>query len=174
MVQFAQGRIAISLDSLSALALGTFHRGLGARLHPHRAPRRHLNHLALDRSLASRSAVRPRGGPPRPVLEQPQATWHRPERLPRRFWLAPPGQDQVVRPTVIPVPIRPAPRRLSTKAWKSSRSGFLEQNPLYNAINQNLAIIGGENSTIHSVAVSTFACPSDHMSGLPRVSTPVP
>ncbi len=47
--------------------------------------------------------------------------------------------------------------------------GFMEQNSLYNAINQSLAIIGGENSTAHSVAVSTFACPSDPMSGSPQV-----
>ncbi len=45
----------------------------------------------------------------------------------------------------------------------------MEQTTLYNAINQSLAIIGGENSTIHSVAVSTFACPSDPTSGSARV-----
>ncbi len=45
--------------------------------------------------------------------------------------------------------------------------GFLDQATVYNAINQSLAIIGGENSTIHSTAVTTFACPSDPMSGLP-------
>jgi prepilin-type N-terminal cleavage/methylation domain-containing protein len=46
--------------------------------------------------------------------------------------------------------------------------GFLEQDPLYNAINQSLTIVGAENSTVHAVAVSTFACPSDTMSGWPR------
>ncbi len=44
----------------------------------------------------------------------------------------------------------------------------MEQPALYNAINQDLAIIGGENSTVHSLAVSSFACPSDPMSGWPR------
>ncbi len=46
--------------------------------------------------------------------------------------------------------------------------GFLEQATVYNAINQSLAIIGGENSTVHSIAVSTFACASDPMSGWAR------
>ncbi len=46
--------------------------------------------------------------------------------------------------------------------------GFMEQTNLYNAINQSLAVIGAENSTVHAIAVSTFACPSDTMSGWPR------
>ena len=46
--------------------------------------------------------------------------------------------------------------------------GFMERTTLYNAINQSLAIIGGENSTVHTVAVSTFACPSDPLSGSAR------
>jgi prepilin-type processing-associated H-X9-DG protein len=45
---------------------------------------------------------------------------------------------------------------------------FMEQEALFNAINQSLAIIGGENSTVHSVDVAALACPSDPMSGLPR------
>jgi prepilin-type N-terminal cleavage/methylation domain-containing protein len=45
---------------------------------------------------------------------------------------------------------------------------FLEQNSVYNAINQNLAIIASENSTIHSMAVDVFACPSDSSSGWAR------
>jgi prepilin-type N-terminal cleavage/methylation domain-containing protein/prepilin-type processing-associated H-X9-DG protein len=42
---------------------------------------------------------------------------------------------------------------------------YMEQTTLYNAINQDLAIIGGENSTVHAIAISTFACPSDPSSG---------
>ncbi len=49
---------------------------------------------------------------------------------------------------------------------------FLEQTTAYNAINQSLAIIGGENSTVHALAVSTFACPSDPMAGWPRPLNP--
>jgi prepilin-type N-terminal cleavage/methylation domain-containing protein len=44
----------------------------------------------------------------------------------------------------------------------------LDQTPLYHAINQNLAIVAAENTTIHTVAVGVFACPSDPDSGLPR------
>jgi prepilin-type N-terminal cleavage/methylation domain-containing protein/prepilin-type processing-associated H-X9-DG protein len=46
--------------------------------------------------------------------------------------------------------------------------GFIEQTVVYNAINQTLAIIGGENSTVHALAIATFACPSDTMAGYPR------
>jgi len=46
--------------------------------------------------------------------------------------------------------------------------GFLEQTTIYNAINQSLTIIGGENSTVHGVAVACLACPSDPMAGTSR------
>ena len=49
---------------------------------------------------------------------------------------------------------------------------YMEQTTLYNAINQNLAIIGGENSTAHSIAVSSFACPSDPSAGWSRNLNP--
>ena len=44
----------------------------------------------------------------------------------------------------------------------------VEQAPLYNAINQDLSIFGYENRTCFAVAVSTYACPSDWLSGFPR------
>jgi len=50
--------------------------------------------------------------------------------------------------------------------------GFMEQTTLYNAINQSLAIVAGENSTVHSIAAPTLACPSDTMSGWPRQLNP--
>ena len=50
--------------------------------------------------------------------------------------------------------------------------GFMEQTTLYNAINQDLTILGGENSTVHSIAVSVFACPSDPSSGWPHNLNP--
>ncbi len=50
--------------------------------------------------------------------------------------------------------------------------GFMEQATLYNAINQDLAIIGGENSTIHAIAIAAFACPSDTAAGSPRKLNP--
>ncbi len=49
---------------------------------------------------------------------------------------------------------------------------FMEEVTLFNAINQSLTIAGAENSTVHSVAVSSFACPSDPMSGMPRKTSP--
>ena len=45
---------------------------------------------------------------------------------------------------------------------------FMEGSTLFNAINQSLAIVGAENSTIHTVAVPGFSCPSDPLSGTPR------
>jgi len=50
--------------------------------------------------------------------------------------------------------------------------GFMEGTALYNAINQSLAIVCGENSTVHSIATSTFACPSDPTAGWPRELNP--
>jgi prepilin-type N-terminal cleavage/methylation domain-containing protein/prepilin-type processing-associated H-X9-DG protein len=49
---------------------------------------------------------------------------------------------------------------------------FLEQNTVYNAINESLAIVGAENSTVHAVAIATFACPSDPISGVARDLNP--
>ena len=45
---------------------------------------------------------------------------------------------------------------------------FMEQVALFNAINQDLAIIGAENSTVHTVVVPVLACPSDPESGRVR------
>ena len=52
--------------------------------------------------------------------------------------------------------------------------GFVEQTTAYNAISPNPAIVGAENSTVHSVGVSTFAYPSGPMSGWPRDLNPGP
>ncbi len=48
----------------------------------------------------------------------------------------------------------------------------MEQATIFNSINQNLAIIGAENSTVHAIVVSGFACPSDPMSGVVRDLNP--
>ncbi len=45
----------------------------------------------------------------------------------------------------------------------------VEESTLYNSINQSLTILGYENRTCHSVAVNTYACPSDPASGTPRI-----
>jgi len=49
---------------------------------------------------------------------------------------------------------------------------FVEQVALYNAINSSLTIFGYENSTVHSVAVPSYACPSDGSAGYPITLTP--
>ena len=47
---------------------------------------------------------------------------------------------------------------------------WLERSVLYNAVNQDLSILGRENRTVHAVAVSAFACPSDPDSGRARAA----
>jgi prepilin-type N-terminal cleavage/methylation domain-containing protein/prepilin-type processing-associated H-X9-DG protein len=47
---------------------------------------------------------------------------------------------------------------------------YLEQKPLYDAINQDLTILGRENRTSHSMALNSVACPSDPDSGRPRLA----
>jgi prepilin-type processing-associated H-X9-DG protein len=44
----------------------------------------------------------------------------------------------------------------------------MEQQGLYNAINHDLTVLGSENTTIHAIAISSYACPSDPASGRPR------
>ncbi len=66
-------------------------------------------------------------------------------------------------------PKPPCTSTIVDKSLEVFALGFVEQTTLYNAINQSLAIIGGENSTVHSIAISTFACASDPMSGWARV-----
>ncbi|AMV40948.1 DUF1559 domain-containing protein [Planctomyces sp. SH-PL62] len=41
----------------------------------------------------------------------------------------------------------------------------MEQASLYNAINQNVTILGRENRTIHTMAVDAYACPTDPGAG---------
>ena len=44
----------------------------------------------------------------------------------------------------------------------------MDQGQIYNAVNQSLTIVGRENRTIHSVAIASYACPSDTEAGRPR------
>jgi prepilin-type processing-associated H-X9-DG protein len=69
-------------------------------------------------------------------------------------------------------PNPPCTSSIVDKSLEVFALGFMEQTTLYNAINQSLAIIAGENNTVHSIAVSIFACPSDPMSGWPRNLNP--
>jgi prepilin-type processing-associated H-X9-DG protein len=45
---------------------------------------------------------------------------------------------------------------------------LMEQAALFNAINQDLTILGVENQAVHTASVSTYACPDDPMSGVAR------
>lgn len=62
----------------------------------------------------------------------------------------------------------PCSSRIIDKSYEIFILPFMEQLSLYNGINQSLTIVGVENSTLHRVVVSTFACPSDPSSGSPR------
>ncbi len=69
-------------------------------------------------------------------------------------------------------PKPPCTSTIVDKSLEVFTLAFLEQSAVYNAINQDLAIIGGENSTVHSIAVPTFACPSDTAAGTPHILNP--
>jgi len=49
---------------------------------------------------------------------------------------------------------------------------YLEQTAVFNAVNQSLAIIAAENSTVHSIAIASLACPDDPLSGTVRNLAP--
>jgi prepilin-type processing-associated H-X9-DG protein len=49
---------------------------------------------------------------------------------------------------------------------------YFEQADVFNAVNQSLAIIGAENSTVHSISVANLACPDDPLSGTVRSLAP--
>ena len=50
---------------------------------------------------------------------------------------------------------------------------YIEQTNLYNSINQNVAILAPENTTIFAAAIGIYACPSDPASGVPRTGYPL-
>jgi prepilin-type N-terminal cleavage/methylation domain-containing protein/prepilin-type processing-associated H-X9-DG protein len=66
----------------------------------------------------------------------------------------------------------PCTSMLVDKSIEIFSLGFLEQSAVYNSINHDLAIVAAENSTIHSLAVPVFACPSDATSGTSRTLNP--
>jgi prepilin-type N-terminal cleavage/methylation domain-containing protein/prepilin-type processing-associated H-X9-DG protein len=87
------------------------------------------------------------------------------------FGSLPPGRIKTYDPGYAG-PNPPCTSSIVDKSLEVFALGFVEQATVYNAINQNLAIIGCENSTIHAVAIPMFACPSDPMSGWPRNLNP--
>lgn len=48
---------------------------------------------------------------------------------------------------------------------------YMEQSAVFNAINHGLSILSFENSTIHAIAIDTYACPSDPDSGRARAGS---
>jgi len=45
--------------------------------------------------------------------------------------------------------------------WRITLLPFIEQQPLWNALNQNLCVFNPENTTVYDVALTTYQCPSD-------------
>ncbi len=83
------------------------------------------------------------------------------------FGSLPPGRIKAYDPRYSG-PNPPCTSSIVDKSIEVFALGFMEENTTYNAINQSLAIIGGENSTVHAIAISAFACPSDPMAGYAR------
>ena len=71
------------------------------RFHADRAAGRDRHHRRADRPAAARRAGGPRGGPPCPVRQQPEADRPGPAQLPRRHRLVPDGASRA--PFVYPV-----------------------------------------------------------------------
>jgi len=87
------------------------------------------------------------------------------------FGSLPPGRIKSYDPRYAG-PKPPCTSSIVDKSLEVFALGFMEETAVYNAINQSLAIIGAENSTVHAVAISSFACPSDSMSGSARDLNP--
>ena len=65
-------------------------------------------------------------------------------------------------------------RRLLDKSFLVGILPHVDQAALYNSINQNLAIYSYENTTVWSISVGAYACPSDPAAGNPRPLFPDP
>ena len=112
----------------------SFVRGANRRVHADRAAGRHRDHRRPDRPALARRAVGPRGGPPDPVHQQPQA-----DRPGRRTTTRAPttsfpmgGQFQTARQ-----------RRTTGPRWSGvfvPMIPYFEQGTLYNAYNFNSAM----------------------------------
>ena len=89
------------------------------------------------------------------------------------FGCLPPGRIKAYDPRYAGVN-PPCTSLIVDKSLEVSALGLMEEQNVYNAINQSLAIIGGENSTIHAIAIATFACPSDPLAGVGATLTTAP
>ena len=107
----------------------------------------------------------PRGRPPRPVHQQPEADRPGPAQLPlapRRF---PTPVHEYRRPTSTAGPGLSGNRRAGTASCRS-----WSRQPIYNAINFSYSdgfygpkhnIVNGVNGTVQRASIATFLCPSD-------------
>ncbi len=68
----------------------------------------------------------------------------------------------------------PCPGGYSDKSFLVGILPHVDQAALYNSINQNLAIYSYENTTVWSISVGAYACPSDPAAGNPRPLFPDP
>ena len=140
-------------------------------LYAYRGPRLDLDHLPPHRADLARRPIRPGSGPTAQCsnnLKQFGLALH---AYHDAFGSLPPGRIKSYDPRYSG-PNPPCTSSIVDKSIEVFAFGFMEQNAAYNAINQSLAIIGGENSTVHAVVISTFACPSDPASGVPRNLNP--
>jgi len=69
-------------------------------------------------------------------------------------------------------PLPPCTSKIVDKSLFAHLLPYVEQVPLYNAINQSLTIFGHENVTVRGSAIGLFACPSDGGAGTVRDSDP--
>lgn len=83
----------------------------------------------------------------------------------------PPGRYQLYDPRYTG-PNPPCSATSVDKSFLVQILPYIDNLPLFNAINQNLAILGPENTTVWSVSISAFACPSDVAAGAPHVLNP--
>ena len=131
-----------------------------SRLHPDRAARRHRDHRRPDRALASRRAVGPRGGPPCPVHQQPQAARPGPGQLRELQRLVP---DGVLLAVVRRLGIAGLRRQHRQRLRPDGRpAALLRAGPAV----QRLQHLGArpsatQNATVDGTGVGTLWCPSD-------------
>jgi prepilin-type N-terminal cleavage/methylation domain-containing protein/prepilin-type processing-associated H-X9-DG protein len=76
------------------------------------------------------------------------------------FGSLPPGRFPTYDPRYAG-PNPPCTSRIIDKGLFVMALPWIEQGPLYNAINQSLTIFGRENRTVCGVAIGTYVCPSD-------------
>ena len=140
-----------------------------SRFHADRAPGRHRDHRRPDRPAVARRAGGPRGGPPGPVHQQPQADRARPAQLPHGDGQVPDGRLEEppsggpATPTgsgATAAGPAGAPRRC---CWATSTRPRCTTRP----ISASARVPPGDawevclNSTVYNAVINSFLCPSD-------------